>query len=154
MNYAKIQQDLISAHFKINRPHIMVGEYEGDVALSHDGVALYIIPQSLCLIDYKKVNNGDLFNVAYVINDDMMSHLVTAKMTGVTITHYKGCDWDATEFITEDGKKYYFNAKKYFKYFHKTATYKIYHRKSSVYCFIYENDELVGVVCGARYEED
>lgn len=141
MNIKKIESDFLKGLFSKESNKYIMGEYESCVAYC-DGFYIALVPKNDAYVRCER----QPFNVETVITD-MFNHRTSTYSYTITNTH----SGNIARYDRVDGKGYAYIDVKYTKYFDKDAHYSVKDFKSLVH--VYENDQLVGVICPVRINE-
>lgn len=149
MNYIKLQQDFIKKYLNRSFSKCYIFDDYENVKVSTDGIALYIVPCDLWVLDSKRFIKQ--WGECNFINDFCkVDNYHNAYLTPIKRKLATG---KGTAVLVEDnsGNRCWIN-ESYLKYFDVTAKFKILDSIHPV--AVFENEKLVGIICVIRVTED
>ena len=144
MNYVKIQQDILKLRLEELQKHkpvkIIYQKIDECVWISTDGFVIYAIPERFFILDTVKFDKPESSAIVNLLDTTDYKDLIPTNQKRVM----EKCT--ATVLLLEDIEV--FIDEKLLKNFDKSATFQSKGQLSPVH--VYENGELVGVVCPLR----
>jgi hypothetical protein len=149
MNYTKIQQDILKLRLEELQKHkpvkITYQQINNNVWISSDGFVIYAIPIRFFILDVENFERPPVVSIKPLLDTTGYKECyptnqkrIMEKCTAVVLKLDTGDVHDTEVFIDE----------RLLKNFDKSATFRSKSQLSPVH--VYENGELVGVVCPLR----